>query len=219
MPSRTRICASGPGDARIGGAAGGVAARRGDVLTRTGSNRALPGFAVKILVLGATGMLGHRLLVDLDRRHDVVGAIRGPTQRWRDHPVLGGRRLVSEWDAMIPESALPLLDRERPEVAINCVGIVKQLQEAKDPIPSIAVNALWPHCLAAACRERRIRLVHFSTDCVFSGERGPYAEDNVADAHDLYGRTKFLGEVCGPGCLTIRSSIIGHELRGGSGTP
>lgn len=196
---------------------GEVVARRGDVLTRTGSNRALPGFAVKILVLGATGMLGHRLLVDLARRHDVSGAIRGPAQRWRDHPVLHGQRLLSGWDAAEPDSVSPLLDREMPEVAINCVGIVKQLKEAKDPIPSIAINALWPHRLAAMCRARRIRLVHFSTDCVFSGEGGPYAEDHVADARDLYGRTKLLGEVAGPGSLTLRSSIIGHELRGGSG--
>jgi dTDP-4-dehydrorhamnose reductase len=172
---------------------------------------------VKILVLGATGMLGHRLLVDLGRRHDVTGAIRGPTERWSDHPVLRGHRLVSGRDAMEPDSVLPLLDRERPDAVINCVGIIKQLKEANDPIPSIAINALWPHRLAAACRERRIRLVHFSTDCVFSGERGPYAEEDFADARDLYGRTKFLGEISGPGCLTVRSSIIGHELRGGSG--
>jgi dTDP-4-dehydrorhamnose reductase len=172
---------------------------------------------VKILVLGASGMLGHRLLVDLARRHEVVGAIRGSAKRWRDHPLLRRHRLVSGWDAAEPDSILPLLDREAPELAINCVGIVKQLEEAKDPIPSIAVNALWPHRLAAACRARRIRLVHFSTDCVFSGERGPYVEDDVADARDLYGRSKLLGEVAGPGCLTIRSSIIGHELRGRSG--
>lgn len=126
-------------------------------------------------------------------------------------------KLVSGWDAMEPDSVLPLLDREQPETVINCVGIIKQLKEAKDPIPSIAINALWPHRLAATCRERRIRLVHFSTDCVFSGERGPYAEADIADARDLYGRTKFLGEVSEPGCLTVRSSIIGHELRGGSG--
>jgi dTDP-4-dehydrorhamnose reductase len=182
-----------------------------------GWDRALPGSDVKILVLGASGMLGHRLLVDLARRHEVVGAIRGPVRRWRDHPGLRGQRLVSGWNATEPDSILPLLDREAPAVAINCVGIVKQLKEANDPIPSIAINALWPHRLAASCRARHIRLVHFSTDCVFSGERGPYAEDDVADARDLYGRTKLLGEVSGPGCLTIRSSIVGHELRGGSG--
>jgi dTDP-4-dehydrorhamnose reductase len=162
-------------------------------------------------------MLGHRLLVDLACRHQVSGAIRGPVQRWRDHPALRGCRLVSGLEAAAPDSVLPLLDRERPEVALNCVGIVKQIEEAKDPIPSIAINALWPHRLAAACRERGIRLVHFSTDCVFSGERGPYAEHDFADARDLYGRTKLLGEVSQPGCLTLRSSIIGHELRGGSG--
>jgi dTDP-4-dehydrorhamnose reductase len=172
---------------------------------------------VKILVLGASGMLGHRLLVDLARRHDVSGAVRGSVQRWRRHPLLHGRRLLSGWDAAEPDSILPLLDREAPEIAINCVGIVKQIEAAKDPIPSITINALWPHRLAVSCRERRIRLVHFSTDCVFSGARGPYAEDDIADASDLYGRSKLLGEISGPGCLTLRSSIIGHQLRGGAG--
>jgi dTDP-4-dehydrorhamnose reductase len=117
---------------------------------------------------------------------------------------------------MEPHSVLPLLDHERPDVVINCVGIIKQIKEAHNPIPSIAINALWPHRLAAACRARQIRFVHFSTDCVFSGDRGPYSETDIADARDLYGRTKFLGEVSEPGCLTIRTSVIGHEIRGGA---
>lgn len=205
------------GGARIGVAIGGGAALPQRYVDASRSSRELTGFTVKILVLGATGMLGHRLLVDLARQHDVSGAVRAQTHQWSDHPVLRGRKLVSGWDAMNPDSVLPVLDREQPDAVINCVGIVKQLKEANDPIPSIAINALWPHRLAAACRERQIRLVHFSTDCVFSGERGPYTEKDDSDARDIYGRTKFLGEVSEPGCLTVRSSIIGHGLRGGSG--
>jgi dTDP-4-dehydrorhamnose reductase len=110
-----------------------------------------------------------------------------------------------------------VLDERRPDVAENCVGVVKQLAEAKDPVTSISVNALFPHLLARECRGRGIRLIHVSTDCVFSGKQGRYKESDSSDASDLYGRTKFLGEVPGPGCLTLRTSIIGRELHGSHG--
>jgi dTDP-4-dehydrorhamnose reductase len=100
----------------------------------------------------------------------------------------------------------------RPQVVINCIGIVKQLPAAKDSLQSILVNALFPHRLARLCQAIGARLIHFSTDCVFSGRRGGYVEDDVADADDLYGRTKFLGEVSYDGCLTLRTSMIGREL-------
>ena len=105
----------------------------------------------------------------------------------------------------------------KPTVVVNCVGIIKQLAAAKDPVASIAVNALFPHQLARAVRARGIRLLHISTDCVFAGTRGGYREEDVTDAMDLYGRTKALGEVTGPGCVTLRTSIIGRELAGASG--
>jgi dTDP-4-dehydrorhamnose reductase len=92
------------------------------------------------------------------------------------------------------------------------VGVIKQLPAAKAPIPSISINALFPHRLAQLCQACGARLVHVSTDCVFSGRKGRYTEDDPSDAEDLYGRTKFLGEVAGPGCLTLRTSIIGREL-------
>jgi dTDP-4-dehydrorhamnose reductase len=97
-------------------------------------------------------------------------------------------------------------------VVINCIGVVKQREAAKDPIACITVNALFPHRLAKLCQASGTRLIHFSTDCVFSGARGHYREEDRPDAEDLYGRSKLLGEVTGPGCLTIRSSIIGREL-------
>jgi dTDP-4-dehydrorhamnose reductase len=100
---------------------------------------------------------------------------------------------------------------------VNCVGVVKQLAAAKDPVESIAINALHPQVLARACVARGIRFVHISTDCVFDGARGSYREDDVPNATDLYGRSKALGEVDGPGCLTLRTSMIGRELSGTSG--
>jgi dTDP-4-dehydrorhamnose reductase len=79
-------------------------------------------------------------------------------------------------------------------------------------VRSITVNALFPHRVAALCAASGARLIHFSTDCVFSGGRGAYREEDVPDPIDLYGRSKLLGEVDAPGALTLRTSIIGREL-------
>ena len=100
---------------------------------------------------------------------------------------------------------------------VNCVGIVKQDAAAKDPVAGIKVNSLFPHLLAQACSAAKARLIHISTDCVFSGQRGNYSEDNITDAEDLYGRTKALGEVDYGNNLTIRTSMIGRELQGSHG--
>jgi dTDP-4-dehydrorhamnose reductase len=104
------------------------------------------------------------------------------------------------------------MDKAKPDVVVNCIGIVKQRDEAKKIIPSIQVNALFPHQLADLCHRENIRLVQISTDCVFSGLRGKYTEADIPDPVDLYGRTKLLGEVNRPGCLTLRTSIIGWQL-------
>jgi dTDP-4-dehydrorhamnose reductase len=100
----------------------------------------------------------------------------------------------------------------RPDAVVNAIGIVKQRNDSKEAIPSIEVNALFPHRLAQACKAAGARLVHMSTDCVFSGRKGQYSELDLADAEDLYGRSKYLGEVHDPGCLTLRTSIIGLEI-------
>jgi dTDP-4-dehydrorhamnose reductase len=106
----------------------------------------------------------------------------------------------------------------KPDVVINCVGIIKQLAEAKDPIVSIKINSLLPHQLASICEKTYSRLIQISTDCVFDGKKGSYTESDISNATDLYGRTKFLGEVDNrPHCLTLRTSIIGRELSTKSG--
>jgi dTDP-4-dehydrorhamnose reductase len=109
------------------------------------------------------------------------------------------------------------MERVGAEVVVNCIGIVKQIDAAKDPTASISINALLPHQIAALCAERGARLIHFSTDCVFSGQAGPYRESDSPDPADLYGRTKLLGEVDRPGCLTLRTSIVGREIHRGTG--
>ncbi len=167
---------------------------------------------MKILILGATGMLGHKLMQVLSKQFPVTGTLRGSATALSDHLVFSGMHLIGNTRADEITSIREAIERSDPDVVINCIGIVKQLPEAQDPLKSISINALFPHQLAQLCRERTIRLIHMSTDCVFSGKKGCYAEDDPSDADDLYGRTKFLGEVSYPGCLTVRTSIIGREL-------
>jgi dTDP-4-dehydrorhamnose reductase len=110
------------------------------------------------------------------------------------------------------DNLVQLFEQARPEVVINCVGLVKQLSAAADPVAALMVNAIMPHRLARLCGLTRARLIHISTDCVFSGQRGMYTEEDRPDAYDLYGRSKLLGEVSEGNVLTLRTSIIGPEL-------
>jgi dTDP-4-dehydrorhamnose reductase len=167
---------------------------------------------MRVLILGAAGMLGHKLCQEFRSRFDTWATVRSGARALGDRGILDAGRLLSGVEATDFDGVVRAAAAVRPEAVVNCIGIIKQLHEAKDPIPSITVNALFPHRLAQLCRACGARLVHISTDCVFSGRKGGYAEDDPSDAEDLYGRTKFLGEVAGPGCLTLRTSIIGREL-------
>jgi len=167
---------------------------------------------MNVLVLGANGMLGHKLIQLLSHRFNVTGTVRGHARTYSGHHVLSQIALLGNVQAENFDSVLNALAIARPAAVINCVGIVKQLPEAQDALLTIAVNALFPHQLAQLCRAAGARLIHISTDCVFSGCKGNYSESAVADAEDLYGRTKFLGEVSYDGCLTLRTSMIGREL-------
>jgi len=115
-------------------------------------------------------------------------------------------------DVESTDSLLEVFASVRPDVVINCVGVVKQLSSAEDPLTAIPINALLPHRLARLCAITSSRLIHVSTDCVFSGALGGYREDHPADAADLYGRSKHMGEVDQTHAVTLRTSIIGHEL-------
>lgn len=169
----------------------------------------------KVLVLGSAGMLGHKLLQRLGKSFAVAGTIREAKAAPPLLAALNQTELFSNVSAHEFSRIEDVVDRFRPSVIINCIGVIKQRKESKDAIPSILINALLPHQLAALAQAKGIRLIHFSTDCVFSGHKGRYTESDPADAQDLYGRSKRLGEVDGANCLTIRSSIIGHELQNG----
>ena len=167
---------------------------------------------MRALVLGGSGMLGHKLSQVLSEGLEVYATVRGDETEYATHPILGKLRLVGSVCAERSESVERTLERVRPDVVVNCIGIVKQRPAAQDPVASITVNALFPHHLAQMCTQRGVRLIHVSTDCVFSGRKGNYTEQDTPDAEDLYGRTKLLGEVMGDGCLTLRTSMIGREL-------
>jgi len=169
----------------------------------------------KILVLGASGMLGNAVLRVLagSPQLDVVGTVRS-SRSVGLLPNTLGERLVSGVDVENSDTLVSLFSKVRPAVVINCIGLVKQLAESDDPLQAIPVNSVLPHRLARLCDAVGARLVHMSTDCVFSGKRGMYSETDFPDADDLYGRSKFLGEVDYPNAITLRTSIIGHERDG-----
>jgi dTDP-4-dehydrorhamnose reductase len=162
-------------------------------------------------VVGASGMLGHQAIRVLAPDFEVWGACRQP----QGLPDLGvpPERMLGGLDATKAETAHALIDRVRPDMVLNAVGIIKQVAMAKAAVPSITVNGLWPHVLADTCAAYGARMVHVSTDCVFSGARGQYVESDVPDAFDLYGRSKLLGEVADrDNVVTLRTSMIGWQL-------
>jgi dTDP-4-dehydrorhamnose reductase len=166
---------------------------------------------MRILVLGGNGMLGHRAAALLSERHDVVCTLRRPDPLAAEFAPRA--RFVTGVTVEDSESVNAAMQDVRPEAVVNCIGIVKQRAEADESLASIRTNALFPHELAALCSAAGSRLVHMSTDCVFTGMKGGYTEDDVPDATDLYGRTKLLGEVAdAPGAVTVRTSIVGWEI-------
>lgn len=172
---------------------------------------------MRVLILGAGGMLGHKLCQLYRSRFDTWATARAGSDSYSRYGIFDPQRFIGGVDVFNMDAVIRAIAQVRPDAVINCVGIIKQLPTARDPILSIEVNALLPHKLANLCQAAGARLIHLSTDCVFSGRRGSYTEDDIADAEDLYGRTKYLGEVQAEGCLTLRSSIIGRELNTQSG--
>ncbi len=168
---------------------------------------------MRVLILGGAGMLGHKLWQRLGETHETWVTLRTENNTLEVLGNFEADRTLLGVDAYQPETIARVLGDTNPDVVINCIGIIKQRPEAEQPLPSLQINALFPHQLAAMCRNAGSRLVHISTDCVFSGRKGMYSEQDVSEAEDLYGRTKYLGEVSGDGCLTLRTSLIGRELR------
>jgi dTDP-4-dehydrorhamnose reductase len=167
---------------------------------------------MRVLILGGDGMLGHRLLRHFKERHDARVTLRLGREAYEAYRLFDQVTAYFEIDARRTDSLLQVIADFRPEAVVNAIGIVKQRPESKEVIPSLEINSLLPHRLALVCRTVKARLVHLSTDCVFSGRKGNYCEADQPDAEDLYGRTKLLGEVTEPHCITLRTSMIGPEL-------
>ena len=168
---------------------------------------------MKVLVIGASGMIGSAVLRVLSEKKDweVFGTVRDESvKRFFSSSI--GERLIAGVDVEQQDSLVKVLDRLRPNAVINCAGLTKHKPEAEDPLVSIPINTLMPHRLAGLCKLVGARLIHVSTDCVFSGEKGGYVEDDFADARDVYGKSKALGELDYPHAITLRTSTIGHEL-------
>ena len=168
-----------------------------------------------VLVLGASGMLGNAMLrlFSQSEGHRALGTVRS-SRTMRLLPEGLRASLIVGVDVENFDSLSRGIAAAKPDVVINCIGVVKQLSESDDPLTAIPINSLLPHRLARLCELAGARLVHISTDCVFSGRKGLYTEDDFPDANDLYGRSKYLGEVDYPNAVTLRTSIIGHELDG-----
>lgn len=173
---------------------------------------------MRILILGITGMLGNTLFryLRLNPALIVQGTLRSGKSRtvYADLPE---DVVIEGVDADNFDSITMAVNRARPNVVINAVGLIKQLQSSKDPLNALPLNALFPHRLARLCQVAGARLIHVSTDCVFSGRQGAYKETDFPDADDLYGRSKLLGEVDYDNAITLRTSIIGHELNSRNG--
>lgn len=173
---------------------------------------------MRVLVLGASGMLGNAMLRTLSASDvcEVWGTARSVGALRHFDPSLA-QRIVTGIDVENADALIALLADVRPSVVINCIGLVKQLAQADDPLSALPINSLLPHRLARLCGLVGARFVHISTDCVFNGRKGGYRETDPSDAEDLYGRSKYLGEVAYPHAITLRTSIIGHELSSAHG--
>ena len=169
---------------------------------------------MRILVCGVTGMIGHKMWQTLARSHDdVMGTLHRGRNEVAFHGLFGDR-VVERFEAANLEDVTALLDHVRPKVIVNCIGITKRKTEADDIARMYRVNTLFPHHLARWAARHASRVIHFSTDCVFDGADGNYDERSVVTAPDLYGQTKYFGELDYDHCLTIRTSMIGRELEG-----
>jgi dTDP-4-dehydrorhamnose reductase len=168
---------------------------------------------MKILVLGGSGMLGHRLWLELSKQHEVWVTVRSSESSLPALPGVDRSHIRPNVDMLDFDNVIRAFASIRPELVINCVGLVKQHPMSNDPLSVIELNARLPHRLSLVCRTGGIRLIHISTDCVFSGRTGNYTESSISDAEDLYGKSKALGEVSYRHTLTVRTSIIGRELR------
>ncbi len=167
---------------------------------------------MKVLVIGGGGMLGHKLIQVFSREFDVFTTLRDNLAVYARFGIFDASKTFEKVEIENIAGIDAIFEKVRPDVAVNAVGLIKQLPNSKNVVETLNVNSIFPHRLVEVAAKYSTRLICISTDCVFSGEKGNYTEEDVPDALDLYGMSKNLGEVKSDGCLTIRTSIIGREL-------
>lgn len=167
---------------------------------------------MRILVIGGDGMLGHRLLADLLATHETRVTLRRPVAEYAARGLFSDANAYGGIDVRDEAALRRAVGVFRPDAVVNAAGVIKQRGDSADAIGCIEVNALFPHRLARLCAEHEAYLVHYSTDCVFSGRSGRYSEKDFPDPVDLYGRSKLLGEPEAANCITLRTSMVGFEL-------
>jgi dTDP-4-dehydrorhamnose reductase len=168
---------------------------------------------MKILVLGGSGMLGHKLVQVWKDKFDVWTTLRGNFDNYKNLNTFEKDKTFENISAENHEDIEKIINDIKPEVIVNAIGVIKQLPTANDIIKTLTINSIFPHRLSEIAGKVNARLICISTDCVFGGEKGNYNEKDVPDAYDLYGKSKNLGEVTARNCLTIRTSIIGREIK------
>ena len=167
---------------------------------------------MRILILGVSGLIGHKLLQELSADFEVFGTLHKKKNLYGNFPLFADKNIIENINVVEFEILKGVLSAINPDVILNCVGITKRKIDNENPVETITINSTFPHLLANWAKTNQKRVIHFSTDCVFDGKIGNYTEKSLTNAEDLYGRTKALGEINYNHTLTIRSSFIGQEL-------
>lgn len=158
-------------------------------------------------------MLGHKLVQVWKDKFDIWTTIRGEIENYEKYQIFDRQKTLDNVDVGDIKKVEAIVKKIKPDVIINAVGIIKQIESSKDVVKTLNINSIFPHQLAEIAENFGARLICISTDCVFNGKKGNYTEEDISNAGDLYGKSKNLGEVVGKNCLTVRTSIIGRELR------
>jgi dTDP-4-dehydrorhamnose reductase len=167
---------------------------------------------MKILIIGGTGMLGHKAVQILQKKFDTYVTVRNQFSEIERFEIFEKAHTFTEVEIENSDALRNIIDDIKPVFIINAVGIIKQLESSKNVIKTLTVNSIFPHKLAEAAAENGAKVITVSTDCVFRGDKGNYKEEDISDAIDLYGKSKYLGELYADHCLTLRTSIIGREI-------
>jgi len=167
---------------------------------------------MKVYILGISGMLGSRIFLEFQKKKgfDVRGCLRGNLNPFI---IKYKKKINVRIDAKNIKKISSILKSFKPDYVINCIGYIKQkISTNTNDRDIFFVNSIFPHEIYKITKLINSRFIHFSTDCVFDGKKGNYKETASSNVKDIYGISKFLGEVKYSKSLTIRTSIIGHEF-------